>query len=165
MRILNEENESINIDNLPETVDLRFCILDNSDPKNPDFFFVPLIFLESFTDPAFILKVGNKIIPVPYNWKLLIGDREAGDLEMLSLTKLNDRGFDAFVFNPLSSFRPGFETVDIIDIYQETTWYFPKLRAGQILCIPLDDGSEPQCIFLVREISKSLEVVHLSLIV
>jgi hypothetical protein len=165
MRILNEENTPVDIDHLPESVDLRFCVLDNSDSKNPDFFFVPLIFLESFTDPVFVLKVGKYKINVPYNWKILIGDREVGDLEMLALTKLNDRGFDAFVFNPLSSYKPGFESVDIIDVFQDATWFFPKLRPGQILCLPLGTEKGSPCIYLVREISKSSEVVDLSLIV
>ena len=165
MRIINEENQSINIDELVETVDIRFCVLDNSDSKNPDFFFVPLIFLESFTDPGFVLKIGNKQITVPYNWKILIGDPEAGDLEVLSLTKLNDRGFHAFVFNPLSSRQPGFEKVDIVDIFQDMTWYFPKLRPGQLLCIPLEETPKSPCIYLVKDISKSSEIVDLSLII
>ena len=50
MNILTLDDKSYNLENLPETLDddIRFCVLDNSDPKNPDFFFIPLIFLESF---------------------------------------------------------------------------------------------------------------------
>ena len=40
--------------------DVRFSVLDNSDPKNPDFFFVPLIFLESFSAPAMVLEIGRQ---------------------------------------------------------------------------------------------------------
>ena len=51
MYILTLDNKSFDLNNLPEEVDddMRFAVLDNSDPKEPDFFFVPLIFLESLT--------------------------------------------------------------------------------------------------------------------
>ena len=49
MRILTLENEYYNLENLPEEVDdLRFAILDNSNPSNVDYHYIPLIFLESF---------------------------------------------------------------------------------------------------------------------
>ena len=49
------DNEAYDLNNLPEEVDdnMRFSVLDNSDAQNPDFFFQPLIFLESFNSPAF----------------------------------------------------------------------------------------------------------------
>jgi hypothetical protein len=45
------------LNNLPDELDedVRFSVLDNSDPKNPDFFFIPLIFLESFSSAAIVL--------------------------------------------------------------------------------------------------------------
>ena len=48
-RILTLDNKAFNLNELPEEVeeDARFSVLDNSDPTNPDFFFMPLIFLES----------------------------------------------------------------------------------------------------------------------
>ena len=62
MQILTLENKTFLLDNLPEEVDeeCRFAVLDNSDPKEPDFFFMPLIFLESFNAPAMVLKIGDK---------------------------------------------------------------------------------------------------------
>ena len=49
MKILTLENKSFDLNNLPEEIDedFRFSILDNSTPSDPDFFFVPLIYLES----------------------------------------------------------------------------------------------------------------------
>ena len=100
MRILTLENTAFEMNELPDEVDdLRFAILDNSDPNNPDYFFIPLIFLESFNSPAMVLQVGNSTIRLPIDWKILIGEKEVGDLEMLNLSSLNDRGFDAFLFN------------------------------------------------------------------
>ena len=59
-RILNlDNNRAYDMNDIPDEVeDLRFCVLDNSDPKNPDYFYIPLIFLESFNSPALVLKIG-----------------------------------------------------------------------------------------------------------
>jgi hypothetical protein len=45
-RILNlDNNRAYEMNDIPEEIeDLRFCVLDNSDPKNPDYFYSPLIF-------------------------------------------------------------------------------------------------------------------------
>ena len=50
MKILTLENKCFLLNNLPEelTDDVRFAVLDNSNPKEPVFFFIPLIFLESW---------------------------------------------------------------------------------------------------------------------
>jgi hypothetical protein len=160
MKILTLDNESYNLETLPEEIDdLRFAILDNSTPANVDYFFIPLIFLESFNAPALVLKVGNKVIRMPIDWQVLIGEQEHGDLEALPLSSLNDRGFHAFEFNPLSSYAPSFLPIEIVDIYSEVTWYAPRLKNGQFLCVPIDDGPKPRCIYFVKEISRNCEIV------
>ncbi len=47
MNILTLENKTFELNSLPEEVDdsVRFSVLDNSNPQDPDFFFIPLIFL------------------------------------------------------------------------------------------------------------------------
>ena len=163
MRILTVENKVFEMNDLPNEIsDLRFCVLDNANPAEPDYFFLPLVFLESFNDPALVLKIGNSIIKMPYNWRILIGDQEIGDLEALPLTKINDRGFDVFTFNPISDFRPKFEPIEIVDVYQDVKWYFPKLKNGQLLCVPLEDGPNPRCAYFVKEISRASEQIDIS---
>jgi hypothetical protein len=51
MQILTLENEALDLNTLPDQIeeDIRFSVLDNSDKENPDFFYIPLIFLESFS--------------------------------------------------------------------------------------------------------------------
>lgn len=164
MRILTNENTTFEMNNLPDEIDeMRFCVLDNSNPADPDYLFQPLIFLESFTDPAFVLRIGKDIIKVPYNWNILIGEKEYGDLEVILLTSINDRKFNAFVFNPLSDNKPDYVPIEIIDIYQDFKWYFPKMRNGQLLAIPLNTSSGSKCIYTVKEISKQCEVVDITL--
>jgi hypothetical protein len=160
MRILTLDNKHYELDQLPDEVeDMRFAILDNSTPADPDYHYIPLIFLESFTSPALVLRVGEHRIKMPMDWQILIGEPDLGDLEVLPLTSINDRGFKVFQFNPLSSFRPSFPDIEIIDVYQEVTWYAPKLKNGQMLCVPLTDGPKPDCVYFVKDISRNCEMV------
>ena len=163
MRILTLENTPYDLETLPDEIDdLRFAILDNSTPANVDYYFIPLIFLESFSSPALVLKIGDKKIKMPVDWQILIGEQEHGDLETLPLSSLNDRGFHSFSFNPLSSYSPGFLSIEILDIYPDVTWYAPRLRNGQFLCVPIDEGEKPRCIYFVKDISRNCEVVDYS---
>ena len=72
MYILTLENTAYEMNEIPDEVeDLRFAILDNSDPKNPDYFFIPLIFLESLNSPALVLNIGGNIVKMPADWQVL----------------------------------------------------------------------------------------------
>lgn len=164
MRILTlDHNQFYDLDTLPDEVDdMRFAILDNSDPGNPDYHYIPLIFLESFSSPALVLRIGTNVIKMPMDWQILIGEPDVGDLEVLALTSINDRGFKAFEFNPLSSFRPSFPDIEILDVYHEVTWYAPKLKNGQMLAVPLNDEIKPECVYFVKDISRNCEMVDYS---
>lgn len=115
--------------------------------------------METFNSPALVLRIGNKSIKMPVDWQILIGEQEHGDLETLPLSSLNDRGFNAFQFNPLSSSSPTFLPIEILDIYPDVTWYAPRLRNGQFLCVPIDDSEKPRCVYFVKEVSRNCEVV------
>jgi hypothetical protein len=163
MRILTLDDIYYNLETLPEEIDdLRFAILDNSTPSNVDYHYIPLIFLESFNSPALVLRIADKTIKMPVDWQVLIGEKEHGDLETLPLSSLNDRGFNAFQFNPLSSFAPSFLPIEIVDIYPDVTWYAPRLRNGQFLAVPIDDGPKPRCVYFVKEVSRNCEIVDYS---
>ena len=162
MKILTVENQSFSLNNMPDELedDIQFAVLDNSDPKNPDFFFIPLIFLESFSAPAMAMTIAGKEIIMPVDWCIAVGDRDTGnDLEILPLTSINNRGFHAFVFNPLSSFRTEFEDIKITNFYNDVKWYFPKMKNGQLLAVPLEDGENPRCVYFVKEISRQSELI------
>jgi hypothetical protein len=160
MKILTLDNTAYDLDTLPEEVDdMRFAILDNSDPSDPDYHYIPLIFLESFNSPALVLQIGEHRVKMPIDWQILIGEPDLGDLEMLPLTSINDRGFKAFQFNPLTSFRPSFPDIEIVDVYHDVAWYAPKLKNGQMLCIPLTNDPKPDCVYFVKDVSRNCEVV------
>jgi hypothetical protein len=143
--------------------DVRFAVLDNSDPKNPDFFWIPLIFLESFSSPAVVLKIGNREITMPVDWSMAIGCSETGnDIEVLPLTSLNDRGFEAFLMNPLNGFRAEFVEVELVNFYSDVKWYFPKMKNGHLLAVPISDSPEPLCAYFVKDISRQCEIIKYS---
>jgi hypothetical protein len=165
MRILTLEDRCFELDNLPEQIDedIRFSVLDNSDPKEPDFFFIPLIFLESFSAPAMVLNIGGQEITMPVDWSVAVGCSESGnDLEVLPLTSLNDRGFEAFLFNPLSSYKAEFKELEIVNFYTDVKWYFPKMKNGQLLTVPITTGEKPLCAYFVKDISRQCEVIEYS---
>lgn len=164
MQILTLDNISFSLNNLPDEVDdtTRFAVLDNSNPQDPDFFFVPLIFLESFNSPAMVLKIGDNEITMPLDWCIAVGDSSSSsNIEILPLTSLNDRGFEAFVYNPLSSYRLEFQPVEIVNFYNDVKWYFPKIKNGQLLSTPLRSGTNPPCAYFVKEVSRQCELIHL----
>jgi len=163
MKILTLDNTVFELDALPEEIDdMRSPIFDNSDPANADHFYIPLIFLETFNSPALVLKIGNTTMKMPIDWQVLIGEPDVGDLEMLALTSINDRGFKVFEFNPLTSFAPTYLNIEIVDVYQDVTWYVPKLKNGQMLAVPIDDTPNPRCVYFVKDISRNCEIVDIT---
>jgi len=162
MHILSLENQAFSLTNLPDELedDVRFAILDNSDPKEPDFFFIPLIFLESFSSPAMVMEINGHEIMMPVDWSIAVGDSSTGnDLEILPLTSINDRGFEAFLFNPLSSFKCDFGNIEITNFYNDVKWYFPKLKNGQLLGIPITEGEDPLCAYFIKDVSRQSELI------
>jgi len=165
MKILTLDNECFMLNNLPDELDedVRFSVLDNSDPKDPDFFFVPLIFLESFSAPAIVLEINGHEVMMPVDWHIAVGDSQSGmDLEVLPLTSINDRGFEAFLFNPLKSFKCEFGTLKVVNFYNDVKWYFPKMKNGQLLSVPITEGKNPLCAFFVKDISRQSETIDYS---
>lgn len=164
MRILTLNNKLFDLNDLPEEVDedTRFSVLDNSNPLEPDFYFMPLIFLESFNSPAILLNIGGHEVQMPLDWSMVVADKESGlDPEVLPLTSINERGFHAFVFNPIKGFKADYEPIEIVNIFQDVKWYFPKMKNGQLLTVPMADESVPPCAFFVKEISRQSEILQL----
>jgi hypothetical protein len=164
MKILTLNNRAYDLNELPDEVDddMRFSVLDNSSPQDPDFFFMPLIFLESFNSPAILLNIGGYEVQMPLDWCMVVGDKDCGlDPEVLPLTSINERGFDALIFNPVGGFRAEYMPIEIVNIYQDVRWYFPKMKNGHLLSVPLTDDHNPPCAFFVKEISRQGEIIQL----
>ena len=161
-KILTLENEALDLNTLPDQIeeDIRFSVLDNSDKDNPDFFYIPLIFLEAFSSPGIVLKIGEHEIQMPIDWHIAVGCSESGnDLEVLPLTSINDRGFEAFLFNPLSSYKFDFAEIKITNFYNDVKWYFPKVKNGQLLAVPLTTKDKSVCAYFIKDISRQSELI------
>lgn len=162
MKILTLENKSFDLNNLPEEIeeDFRFSILDNSTPSDPDFYFIPLIFLESFSNSAIVLDINGHEIMMPIDFHIAVGCSRTGkDLEVMPLTSLNDRGFEAFLFNPLKSYKADYGEIRVTNFYNDIKWYFPKLKPGQLLSVPLTDDENPLCAFFIKDVNRQTEVI------
>lgn len=160
MKILTVENQSYELDFVPEEIeDIRYGVLDYSNKNDADYFFVPLVFLEIFNAPAAVLRIGNHMVKMPLDWSLIICEPEVGEPEVVPITSLNDRGFNAFTFNPITGFLPKFQNVEIVNVFQEVKWHFPKLKFGHFLAVPLSDEEGSECAYFVKETSKVPDVL------
>lgn len=163
MKILTVDNKPYELDEIPDTVeDIRYSVLDYSNPKNVDYYFYPLVFMESFYSPAAVLRIGNHTVNIPLDWSVVVCDPMVGEPEVMSLMSLNDRGFHAFAFNPLTGFMPSYLDLSISNIYTDVKWYAPKLKFGHILVVPLEDKENPVCALFIKEANKIPEVLDIS---
>lgn len=155
MKILTVDNTSYDLDTVPEEIDdIRYCVLDASDVDDIDFYFLPLVFLESFHAPAICLQIGEHEIQMPMDWSIMICDDDYSAVEVLPLASLNNRGFKAVTLNPLRNTSLNGAEINITNIYQDVKWYFPKLKNGHVLSVPLEDKPEPLCAYFVKEANK-----------
>jgi hypothetical protein len=162
MKILTTDNTPYELDHVPEFVeDLRYCALDCSDKHNVDFYFLPLVFLESFYCPSIVLEIGPYKTQMPMDWSILVSDETFSDMEIVPLTSINDRGFHALVFNPYTDTVPSSYEIIITNVYADVKWYFPKLKNNNILVVPLEDVPNPKCVLFIRDHTKLSEIVNL----
>jgi hypothetical protein len=155
MNILTVENTAFDLNTVPDEIDdIRYCVLDISDKRNIDFYFLPLVFLESFHSTAICLEIGPHHIQLPMDWSILVCDDDFSALEIIGLASLNNRGFRAVSFNPMTSRSMDNEPISITNIYQDVKWYFPKLKPGHMLAIPLETKPNPRCAYFIKETTK-----------
>lgn len=163
MKILTVENKTYELDEIPETIDdLRYGVLDYTNPKNVDYYFIPLIFLESFYSPAAVVSIGKYTINIPLDWNIVICDAEVGNPEVVNVMSLNDRGLQAFAINPINGYTPQYLDIAITNVYTDVKWHAPKLKFGHILCVPLSDQPESPCVLLVKDANKIPEVLDIN---
>lgn len=165
MKILTVENCSYDLDHVPDQVDdIHFCVLDCSDPEYIDFQYLPLIYLEGFHSPCIVLGLGDHTVKVPLDWSVMACDEDYTSLEIMPLTQLNDRGFHTLLFNPMKHFFPECKELEIKNVYADVKWFFPKLKTGNILVMPVEEGDTPLCALFVKDHSKIPNPLDIALI-
>ena len=55
---------------------------------------------------------------------------------------------------PLSTKIPDCYDITITNIYQDVKWFFPKLKHGHMLAVPLESKDKPRCAYFVKEQNK-----------
>ena len=103
---------------------------------------------------ANLIQIGEFQLQMPMDWSILTTDESFGSLEVIPLASLNNRGFVTPVYNPMRNGIPDTEEIQITNVYQDVKWYFPRLKNGHILVIPLEDKKEPKCAMFVKEANK-----------
>ena len=168
MFILNEENSPVDTNLIPEQCELFFWVFDNSTGFK-DYFCVPLIMLESFYAPTIKLRLTTnssrrqpeyQYVNVPADYQILIGESSSANLEINPVTSLSGRNFQAFSINPMSGFMASYIHVEIEDVLPSIKWFVPKTKTGQLLAVPIRNASASECIYLVRDMPKSLEIIQ-----
>ena len=149
---------------LPEMIDdLRFCILDYSNPTEVvDFFWIPLIFLDVFPRPCADLRIGRYRLQMPLDWSIVIADKDFGYMEIIELKDLRDRPFEAVIFNPITGFMPDFGEITHLNNFPDVTWHMPKLKYGHILVVPLENKDNPACVFVVKDVHRLPESLDIT---
>lgn len=163
MYILTNENKTYELDHVPDVdVDLRYGVFDFSDKKFTDYYFLPLVFLESFNSPAIVLEVGSYTIKMPMDWSIVVCDDTLSDVEIIPLTALNDRGFSVALFNPLRHMVPEIYEVNVVNVFAEVKWFFPKLKNNNLLVVPVEYGDTPKCLLFIKDVSRLAESLDIS---
>jgi len=169
MYILNEENTAVDLNLVPNECDIYFWVYDAAKDVR-DYHVSQLIMLDNFYSPVVKLNFSygtskknfrQYSLNVPADYQLLIGDSSFNDLELIPVTSLSDRGFTAFENNPLSSYRVTFWNVNASDVLPNVKWFMPRVHPSQLLCIPLSSDPKSPCVYLAREVPKSLETFPL----
>ena len=159
MKILTVENTPYELDTVPDEIeDLRYCIIDASDKNEVDIFFLPLIFLESFHAPAICLQIGEYTVQMPMDWSIMICDDDFSAVEVMPLASLNNRDFRAVAMNPMIGSSIKSLDINITNIFQDVKWYFPKLKHGHLLSVPIQNKKDPLCVYFVKEANKVCDI-------
>lgn len=138
MLILDENNTTKDTDKLDESC--HYSVLRFKDPKNPDFFFDELTYIEEFTAPTMKIQIGDYETFVPFHWSILCSDLEY--IQTIPLYEFSGRDFQAFCINPIDGYRPYYLKVRLIEVFENTTWSCPPIQDKDMLMIPI--GKQPQ---------------------
>lgn len=126
------------------------------------------MFLETFSDIRLEVRIGAHSFHIPKDWSILCADAELGTAEMLQpkMPAFNEKGFTAFTFNPMTGFKPDYLPIEVITPLPETKWTFPKLKFGQMLCVPLTATENPPCVFITHQKNNKVpEIINMDYVI
>lgn len=160
MNVLTEENKCFSMNLVNKKTKIFFAVLDYEDSSNPDYQWLPLYGMEHFSSPVAELRFGENIIQMPLDWNLLVGEQDFGEIEIIPILDLNERSFKAFCFNPMAvpgtrkGFIPKFLEVELTMVYPDIKWIVPKLKSKNLLSVPIEMGTNPDCVYFCKDGTK-----------
>ena len=54
---------------------------------------------------------------------------------------------------------PDYGKIEIINFYNDVKWFFPKMKNGQLLSIPITEKDNELCAFFVKDINRQSEII------
>lgn len=179
MQILNVENKVFELDQIRTKLnDLRICMLDFSEKDNIDFYFKKITSYLQYKQPAVELRIGDRRIIVPLNWKMLCTNDEDYNLEIVNVEDLVHETYYTPVFNPLKVYMtPTPQAIEVLRIIPTgIEWFVPKLPKKCLLAMPLGTEKDyeikemsngviekyPVCVYMMDDLN-SLKLQNVSL--
>lgn len=163
MYILTEKNIplDINSSSVNNLQNLNFCVFDLSCTDN-DYYFYPLLHILTFNSKTYICSISGNYVTIPSCYNILIGEPYSNLLEFVNIEECMHRDFEAFIFNPLSSYKSLFAKIEIISVsLNDHEWFVPKIKNEHILLSPVSHKKGSNCIFLINNSSR-IETIELS---
>lgn len=168
MLILDENNQMVDIDQISKNKEVHYAVLDFSKPRLPDYFFRPIIFIDTYTAPAAMLQIGPYKTLIPFKWSIVV--TYADIAELVAIEDIVSRDHEAFCINPITGYMPSRLPIRYKGSL-EVSWSYPTLGKSDMLVIPIaetiqkDDEKRrgPICI-LAGERIKIPETIDLSLL-
>lgn len=146
--ILSETNEAVSLSrSVRNRADLHFTVLDFSD--GVDFACHPVLFIERNRTPRAKVSIGRFTTILPLDWFILIGDREHGTADLVTVRDAIEQRIDVVVLNPWADRLASFAPITMLSTARE--FISPKMTKRHLLVIPLDRSKHPQCVFVARD--------------
>lgn len=165
MFILTENNVPFPVDQISEEhEDIRYCVFDYTDKDTADYYFIPMLAIETYNGPVADIMIGGFNIQLPWDWSLVIGEKHVGDLEVVKIEECMEKDFSAFAMNPIDGFMHDYLPIEIKNGYQDIRWYTPLLKNTHVLAIPLTKKDCPLCVFAVKDGSKVNDTIDVNLV-
>jgi len=148
--VLDENKNPIKLKEAPyQGGNLYFTLLDFTDINDVDIVCFPLNVYEIFTTSVAEIRIGNLgFVYVPLDYHVPVGDRFHGDLELLDILSIIDKEIETLVIKPIDGYHIRWETIDVINIYEDVSYIFPVVRNTHLVACPIENVHNPYCIFV-----------------
>lgn len=127
--------------NDPLTVDRHWVF----SAKAMDFFLSHIIYVEEYIGPVMLLEIKNFVFSVPANWYIMICDRDTTFVDVVPVSGILGKEFDAFIFTNTDA-KPRYLTVKVNDLIPEQRVVYPVIQKGHGMVHPIGKDHQSNAI-------------------